>query len=295
MSNNIIIHPFPWKGCCHGQGTFIKLTDEFINTHTGYNTDKPLFNRAVYAGSIGGDYNEPKYRFEKAFKSTVPGIMEEEYGGYDRQALNLKNLDFKYFNEECAQSFIVTEKELDDMIEKIYLDFPVERKTAQKPVSARNDMRSDYKGKQEFFKLNGKWYGKGTEIYIKEDFIYKHEKLKGKTLTKKVKFHWSEVLHGESERKYRICTCSSMEDTNNEYDYEGIIYLTLEDFYEAIDFISTPYAIKGKDWEDPGLFIVLILCILLCVISTMIFTNSSIVWVMMFFLFIKLRRTTLFK
>lgn len=284
MTNNSFV-PFPWNGACHGVGTIIKLNQTYIDTHTG-NDDKTLFCRAVYKQSFYHN-GEQRYFFAKIFKSTLPTVSNEYNSYYEKQ------LDLQCFNE-CSMGFSVNDKELQAMIEKIYYDVPVELEAAAQPAPGRKDMQTDYKGKQNFFTWNGKWYGKGTEFFVKDNFMHKYYEQTGCILTKKVKFIWSEIPKSSENRMYKIYSCNDME-IDNHGEYKPIYYLTQEEFEEAIEFISTPCAIKGKDWEDPGLLIVFLLCILICIISAIIFANPSAIFMVVIFLFFKLRRKTLFK
>ena len=236
---------FVWNGTRYGLSTLVKFHDEFVKKFTWMGEkicDKGIFY-GIYISNGKKMFQFRKYCPDEFLsKHTYPGC------------------------------FSFTELELLEAIELILRPVPIEEVTACKPPFADKQLQSNYKGKRNFFETDNKYYGQGSKIYIKDEFIQKYKNETECDMTKKVAFLYSETINGEI--KYYVASCNDMK-TPNMNNYCLTYTLTEDDFFEAIEFITDCYTIKYKDTDEPTIFIFWLIYILIIILSFIVFVKPS--------------------
>lgn len=275
-SSNDRCNFFVWNGKKYGNGSHIKLKDEFVKYFTWQGGE--IWNEAWFDHSY---YQDGKKWFQFHRYHTGPHyiIWQDEY---------------KY--QPC---FSLTEKELLNAIEDVTIPVDAVEIIESPPSISRKEMKETYEGRCKFFEFEGKYYGQGTYFYITDEFIKMYKQRTGVSLTKKMMFFCSKnqkVGHVNTYNKlYWVSVCEDMltEEEKRNNHHPAFYVLTEQDFMNSIEMITDSCPVKKKDWEDPGIFVFWALYILVLVVSYIIFLKPSAIWVAATLIFFKFRKKVL--
>lgn len=253
------VDTFAWHGTVYGAGTTVILKDEFISKFRW--NGQEISKEGTFSNIVNGQYQ---------FLRHCPGVQYEDIYRY-------------------AFAFSLTELELQNAIEGIGPGaIEVIQTFASKPPDAERQLAKDYEGVVCFFKYKDVYCGKGTKIYLTNEFIDDFYDRTGKRLTKKVSFFFHCLDKDTGERHYKVRHCVDMEIDG--YDYKHVISLTEQDFFDAIECIIEPYAIKcsGK-YNLTELILLAIFLIIIIKLSFIIFVNPSGIILLCLWIFWKVK------
>lgn len=250
---------FVWNGKRYGVGSLVRFKNDFIKDFTWMG--EKICNKGIFL-NVYIDGGIKMFQFRK--------YCPEEFTS----------------NHTYPGCFSFTELELLNAIELIMRSVPIEEVTACRPPFAKKQLQDNYKGRCKFFELEGRYYGQGSKIYLKDEFRRKYRQQTGYSLTKKVAFLYSQMHN--STREYYIASCSDMK-TSGVDTYCVYNTLTESDFFESIDFITDCHTIKYKDKEEPIIFIFWVIYILLIFLSFIVFGDPSAPIAVISFGFFKFR------
>lgn len=260
---------FMYKGNLYGVGTTVIFKKDFVKSYRWKGQEIP--QRGVFYNTWSNKNGEIMFQFQKYCPEWFPK------------------------SDPFPVCFSLTESDFIEAIEGLdKKPVPVEQVTVTKPSFADKHLDKNFKGIRKFFVYDDKYYGDGTEMYITDEFIDYYLHKTGMRLTKKVAFVWCNI-NQKGEIKYLIENFDDMKKEKFD-DYEkNHCNLTEEEFFMAIEGITEPYIIKYKDRDEPVIFLLWIVLILLIVLSCYIFVKPSAAIVILLFGFFKIRKMLLFR
>lgn len=258
---------FVWKGRRYGKNTQIKLRDEFLKDFR-WNGEE-ISNQGIFLNMYIKD-NIKMYQFEK---------------------YSLDEWKTRHF---YPIAFSLTELELINAIECITRPTYVEEWTACKPPNADKQLEDGYQKDRQFFKWNGKYYGSGSKIYFKDEFIDYYKRKTGRLLSKKMMFMFSSKNPNPKIKKhiYNLYACTDMMQIVPD-NYNGFFKLEEEEFFEAIEIVKDCHLIKIKDVNEPTVFIFWAIYIFLMCLSCIIFVAPAPLILVFSLVFFKFRKSLL--
>lgn len=255
------VHSFVWKGTRYGINTKIKIKEDFLKDFrwNGQEICDMGFLKNVYVKD-----GKKMFQFEKY----CPNEM--------------------FLDHTYPVCFSFTELELLDAIEDILRPTYPEETTAPKPPFADKQLDSSYTGRRDFFVYEGKYYGRGTKYYVKEEFRKKHKEKTGKPLPKKIMFSHTDCKTGT----FFMVSCEDMM-TEEFHSYDVFPSFTEEEFLSSIEFITDAHTIKYKDTDEPTIWFFWILLILAILFCCKIFVNPAVPIMGLLVIFYMIRKAIL--
>lgn len=249
---------FAWQGAVYGAGTIVIFKDDFIEKFRW--KGKPITKRGIFRDIWGNNL----YQFEQY----CPELF-----------VNGESLNY-------ALCFSFTEFELQEAIEKLDIcPVKVQQTSACEPPFAEEKLSTDYTGSAYFFKYDNGWFGNGTKIYLKDSFINDYYQKTGKRITKKVSFFFQRME--ENKRVFYVRICDDMKSQDVKDDYEHLIKISESEFYEALECITEPYAIKYSIKDQPCILLFVIIFIALSALACCIFVDASPIIVVLVYVLYK--------
>lgn len=255
---------FVWKGARYGGKTRIKLKDEFLKDFR-WNGEE-VSNQGVF--------------YDMYIKNNVKMYQFKKYAPDERTP------------GHCyPMAFSLTELELIDAIECVIRPKYIEEWSACEPPNAKEMLQDGYKKDRKFFKWNDRYYGSGSKIYFKDDFIERYKEKTGRLLSKKMMFMMSSKNPNPEKNKhiYYLYACDDMMKEIPE-NYNHLFELEEEEFFEAIEIVKDCHLIKIKDTNEPTIFIFWAIYLFLIWLSFTVFVSPGLLVAVISFSFFRFRK-----